>query len=225
VAKDWKPDKNRSVNQWNQPKTIFTTINSSSFYKKSISFPNITWNFKVVVAMPKRGARRAVRPARPCFLHQNALVWLGSTHHSLERYGGMGRCPTSAQKFGGRRKFRPERFHRFSENSEKISEIRENLAETHWRWRKNSRNPEYQNSAGFGDLSADFIDKSMIFSGIRCGDFRANFLEAGWILPKIDKWKEKTVENNDMTSTKFVHSLHPIWLTLSSVFCFAFSAS
>jgi hypothetical protein len=73
--------------------------------------------------MPKRGARRAVQPARPCFLHQNALVWLGSTHHSLERYGGMGRCPTSAQKFDGRRKFRPERFHRFQKIQKKSAKF------------------------------------------------------------------------------------------------------
>jgi hypothetical protein len=81
-------------------------------------------------------------------------------------------------------------------------EIQKNLAEMHWRQRRNSRNLEYQNLADFGKLSADFTDKAVIF---------LKFVVAisGWILPKIGKWKEKTVENNGMTSTKFVHANSP----------------
>jgi hypothetical protein len=83
----------------------------------------------------------------------------------------------SVQKFGGRRKFGPERFRRFLENLEKIGEIQENSAETQWRRWRNSRNVEYRNSAGFGDSLADFTDKSMIFPEIRHGNFWANFVE------------------------------------------------
>jgi hypothetical protein len=42
------------------------------------------------------------------------------------------------------------------------------------------------------------------------GDFRANFVRNRTIfLPKIGKWNEKTMKNNDITSTKFVHANNP----------------
>jgi hypothetical protein len=53
--------------------------------------------------------------------------------------------------------------------------IWKNSAETQWRRWRNSRNVEYRNSAGFGDSSADFTDKSTIFPEIRRGNFWANF--------------------------------------------------
>jgi hypothetical protein len=48
----------------------------------------------------------------------------------------------------------------------------------------------------------------------RHGDFRVNqprrFVpETGQYLLKIGKWNKKTVENNVMTSTKFVHANSP----------------
>jgi hypothetical protein len=37
------------------------------------------------------------------------------------------------------------------------------------------------------------------FSKNRCGDFRVNFVRNEQILPKIGKWNEKIVKNNDIT--------------------------
>jgi hypothetical protein len=60
-------------------------------------------------------------------------------------------------------------------NSEKISEIWGNSAETQWRRRRNSQILESRNLVGFAELSGDFTDKSVIFSEIHLGDSHTNF--------------------------------------------------
>jgi hypothetical protein len=67
----------------------------------------------------------------------------------------------SVQKIDGRRKTGPHRFRQFLQNSEKISEIRENSAETHQRRWRNSENREDRNVASFTNKSAGFARKSM----------------------------------------------------------------
>jgi hypothetical protein len=92
----------------------------------------------------------------------------------------------------GRRKLGPEQFCRFfGKFRKKIGEVLKNSIETHWRRWRDSKNLEYRNSAGFGDLSTNFTDKLVIFSRIRRDDFRANFPKIRRILPKSINRKTK----------------------------------
>jgi hypothetical protein len=94
-------------------------------------------------------------------------------------------------------------------NLAKIDEIRKNLAETHRRRLRNSKNREHRNAASFTDKSAGLTDKSAVFPKIGVAISEQFFSEAGRFLLKIGKWNEKTVKNNDMTSTKFVYTNNP----------------
>jgi hypothetical protein len=62
---------------------------------------------------------------------------------------------------------------------------------------------------GNTDKSVGLADKSASFSKNRCGNFGRFLPETGRFLLKIGKWNEKTVKNNNMTSTKFIHANSP----------------
>jgi gas vesicle protein len=101
----------------------------------------------------------------------------------------------SVQKFGGTTKIGRHRSHRFLKKSVKNGENRENSAKTHRRRRRNSETGSTDKLAGLADKSTDFQKTGVAISGR--------------FMSKIDKWNEKTVKNNNMTSTKFVYANSP----------------
>jgi hypothetical protein len=60
-----------------------------------------------------------------------------------------------------------------------------------------------------GTVKTGFTNKSAGFLENQRGNFWAVFAENRPIFVEIYKWNEKTVKNNDMTSTKFIHINNP----------------
>jgi hypothetical protein len=102
----------------------------------------------------------------------------------------------SVQKFGGTRKIGPHRSHRFLKNSEKIDKIRENSAKMH---RRHDR----------GTVKTEKTENRQIFFGKLAWRFPAEFCQKPGDFCRKSVNGTKNHENNDMTSTKFVHANSP----------------